>query len=177
VTVVEVSGVVVEESFPATYERAHAATVRLAHVLCGDAGVAEELAHDAWVAAYRRHERQPIRDVEPYVRRAVVNAVRSRGRRRAVEGRFLRSAGSMAPSGDAGASAVGRVDDRAALAPLLQQLPERMRTCIALRFAADLSVAETAEVMGVSEGTVKSTTSKALARLRVLWREAGGLDG
>lgn len=47
----------------------------MALALCSDRAVAEELAHDAWVAAYRRHQCQPIEDVVPYVHRAVVNGL------------------------------------------------------------------------------------------------------
>lgn len=152
------------DRFAAAYQLAHDRTVRVAIGLCGDRAVAEELAHDAWVAAYRRHLRQPIEDVVPYVHRAVVNAVRSRGRRRVLEVAHVRSLRAV-PVADHSEGAA----DRMVLVPLLQQLPGRMRVAVVLRVIADLSVEQTADVMGVSQGAVKSATSRGLARLRQLY--------
>jgi RNA polymerase sigma factor (sigma-70 family) len=50
----------------------------------------------------------------------------------------------------------------------LAQLPDRQREVLVLRFYGDLSVAQTAAATGASEGTVKSHTSRALARMREL---------
>jgi RNA polymerase sigma factor (sigma-70 family) len=58
------------------------------------------------------------------------------------------------------------VVDRAALRQALAALPGRQREVMVLRFFADLSVAETAATLRMSEGTVKTHTSRAVARLR-----------
>jgi RNA polymerase sigma factor (sigma-70 family) len=59
------------------------------------------------------------------------------------------------------------VADRAAVLQALQGLPSRMREAVVLRHVGDLSEAATADVMGVSVGSVKSFTSQGRARLRV----------
>lgn len=58
------------------------------------------------------------------------------------------------------------VDERLTLLDALAELPPRMRATLMLRFWDDLSVRDTAHVLGCTEGTVKSTTSKALGHLR-----------
>jgi RNA polymerase sigma factor (sigma-70 family) len=66
----------------------------------------------------------------------------------------------------AGRDAAADLDLHDALWTALSTLPKRQRAMVVLRFYEDLSEAETAQVMGVSVGTVKSTTSRALAKLR-----------
>ena len=66
------------------------------------------------------------------------------------------------------------VDLRDALVRLLLRLPPRQRAVIMLRYWEQFSAAEAAEVLGCSEGTVKSAASKGLRRLREL---AGGWPG
>jgi len=56
---------------------------------------------------------------------------------------------------------------------MVQALPSRQRAAVALRFYADLSVIETAEVMGCSVGSVKTHTARALAKLRAALADAG----
>ncbi len=58
--------------------------------------------------------------------------------------------------------------DRAEMVWAVRGLPDRQREVIVLRFFLDLSVGETARLLGFSEGTVKSHTDRALKRLREL---------
>ena len=60
-----------------------------------------------------------------------------------------------------------RVGQRCCVIQALAELPAGQRQVVVLRFLADLSVAETAQVLGISTGTVKSYTSRALSALRV----------
>lgn len=64
-----------------------------------------------------------------------------------------------------------RVDDQAVLAAALCELPPRQRAVVVLRYFDDLSEADTAAVLGCAVGTVKSSTSRALTRLRELLGE------
>lgn len=150
--------------FAAVFSVYHQRTVQFAFLLCGDRDVAEEVVADAWVGVYRRLERGTITDIGPYLRRAVVNKLRSRARRQLLIRReALRR--SALPAADA-------MDDEVAAQMVvlraLARVPLRMRTAVVLRYYEDLSVAETAAVMGIAEGTVKSSVAKGLDRLRLL---------
>jgi RNA polymerase sigma factor (sigma-70 family) len=71
-----------------------------------------------------------------------------------------------------------RIAERSVLWPALQALPPRTRAVIVLRYWLDLSEWDTASVLGCSVGTVKSTASRGLARLRELIPSAvDSLDG
>lgn len=150
--------------FDATYLRLHDRTVRLAWLLTGDGEAAREVAHDAWANTYRRHRRRPVDDLGPYVMRAVVNRANSLRRRGVLERAYLRTVGRDGVVADGGVldGAPAEVDRRMALADCLQRLPRRMRTAVVLRYYLDLSVADTAGLMGVSQGTVKSSVSRGL---------------
>jgi RNA polymerase sigma-70 factor (sigma-E family) len=143
--------------------------VRLAAGLAGDAGAAEEIVQDAFAALLGR--RGYLRDpaaAHAYLRRVVVN--KARAHRRARRWRTQVAAalpGSREPADDRDVDA--HLDMLAALA----RLPWGKRACLLLRYYTDLSEAETAEVLGVSAGTVKSQTSKGLRQLAVVIDRAG----
>ena len=67
--------------------------------------------------------------------------------------------------------------DSAALLAALRRLPDRDRQIIGYRFFAGLSESETAEALGAAVGTVKSRTSRALARLRDDSLASGWMEG
>lgn len=137
--------------------------VRTAYVLTGDHARAEDLVQTALVRTYRAWNRIERRDVpELYARRIVINLHASWWRR--VSHRSERTTASIPDVAEPdGTEAVDRRDQvwRAVLT-----LPPRMRAIIVLRFLEDLKETETAEVLGCSLGTVKSQTSRALAKLR-----------
>lgn len=67
----------------------------------------------------------------------------------------------------------GHVNERLLLVSALRLLPVRQRTAVVLRYLGDLSVEDTAEVMGCSPGTVKSQTARAIAALRKSFADVG----
>ena len=132
------------EALEVLYERHYAERVRLAFALTDDWGLAEELAQETFVRAWRSWAN--IRDphaAPAYLRTIVVNLARSSLRRR------LREYGAWRDTGESRSADPG----------------------VVLRFYLDLSEADTAAALGVSVGTVKSQTAKALQRLEQLLTE------
>ena len=147
------------------YQRYYAELVRLAFSLTGDWGTAEELAQETFVRAWRSWGNIRDQQAAPaYLRATLVNLARKALRHRSRERPAWPDVGDPRPA-DPGAS----IDMLRALA----RLPVRKRACVVLRFYFDLSEAETAAVLGVSVGTVKSQTAKALRRLGQLLAEPG----
>lgn len=142
----------------------HDAALRLAYLLCGDPHRAEDAVADAFVKVFRRWGRGRVDNPGAYVRRSVVNEVNSRFRRLALE----RREASKRSGDDRGARGLQeQAADSDELFAALRLLPDRQRTAIVLRFYEDLSEREAAEAMAVSVGTVKSSVSRGLAKLRV----------
>lgn len=156
-----------DEDFTAFVVAKSARLVRMARMLCGDAALAEDLVQTALEKAYLRWHQIELGDPLAYVRRAVVNQHLSWLRRRPWRERHV---GDPA-DGDAGATSY--VDDpaygvqrRVALEAALATLTRRERSVVVLRYVEDLNEADTAALLGVAIGTVKSTSSRALGKLR-----------
>jgi RNA polymerase sigma factor (sigma-70 family) len=152
-------------AFESLVEEHQAIAFRTAFVITGSAADAEEAAQEAFVRAWlalRRFRRGA--EFRPWLLAIVANEARNRVRnRRRREGLAERAAHELswqAPAAAAPDPCDGRL--RAALA----SLPERDRSVIACRFVLDLGEAETAAVLGIARGTVKSRTARALERLR-----------
>ena len=162
---------VATDEFADLYAASHPEALRLAYLLCGDRHRAEDAGADAFVKVYRALGRGGIRQPRAYVRRAVVNEVNSRFRRLALERRE-----ASKRSGDARGARdpEDQVVDNDAVFAALRTLPVRQRTAVVLRYYSDMSEAEAAEVMGVSVGTVKSSTSRGLERLRWVLAKVDG---
>jgi len=134
---------------------------RTAYLLTGDWGLAEDLVQTALTRSWPAWGRIRHADPEGYVRKVLVNTHASWWRRKwrgEVPTQVLPDA--VGPDGSAG------LLERPALHAALLRLPPRQRAVVVLRFHEDLSEAATAEALGISAGTVKSTSSKALAALR-----------
>ena len=138
------------------------ALLRTAYVLTGSRADAEDLLQTALAKTYLAWDRIREREaVDGYVRRVMVNTQTSWWRRRKVDEHPT----DLLPERP-GRDATADLDLHDALWTALSTLPRRQRAMVVLRYYEDLSEAETARVLGVSVGTVKSTTSRALAKLR-----------
>lgn len=141
-----------------------AALGRTAWLLTGDVHRAEELVQLALVRTYVAWPRAVATQPMAYARRVMANARVDSWRRSRREA--LYSPDEM-PEG-AAASDVAAVEDRDELVRALAQLSPKLRRVIVLRYMVGLSEREVAADLGVSLGTVKSQSSKGLARLRAI---------
>jgi len=137
--------------------------VGTAYVLTGDHARAEDLVQTALVRTYRAWGRIRRQDVpEVYARRVVVNLHASWWRRAAH--RSERPV-ELVPEGRVEDGTAGVVE-RDLIWRAVLTLPPRMRAIVVLRYLEELKETETAEILGCSVGTVKSQSSRALAKLR-----------
>ncbi|MEU8192611.1 RNA polymerase sigma factor [Microbispora amethystogenes] len=138
--------------------------------LLGAGDEAEDVVQDAFVRAFR-HLRSFRRDASfrPWFLRIVANVThdltRSRGRRSDLAVRLEREPYTPDGPDDPESAAVG-ADGRSRLYEAVRRLPDGEREAVVCRYFLQLSEAETAEVLGVRLGTVKSRTFRALRRLR-----------
>ena len=147
------------------YAEQWAPLVRLGALLVDDVGAAEDVVQDAFVSLYRRQD--SLRNgyaASAYLRSAVVNGCRSALRHRGVVRRTMHLVAT--PSDGADRARFEAVTDDAQLMSALRQLPHQMREVLVLRHWGALTEAEIAESLGIPAGTVKSTSSRALSRLR-----------
>lgn len=136
------------------------ALARTAYLLTGDAHLAEDLVQTALFKAARAWHRIEG-DPEPYVRRILYNQNVSWWRRRKLKESALGTYDDAAPP-------AADSDLRLSLEAALARLTERQRAILVLRFFEDLTEVQTAAALGITAGTVKSTTRAALARLRTV---------
>ena len=151
--------VALEQLYDAHYVR----LVRLAVLLLGDAGRAEEVVQDSFVAIYRRWDELAEADVPAYLRQTVVNRSRSVLRHLAVVSKHPPHAPLPEPGAD---HDVHRHEQRRAVIDAMTRLPRRQREVLALRYYLDLSEREIAETLGISPGAVKSHASRGADALR-----------
>ena len=152
-----------ESGFAQFVEARERALQRTAWLLTGDWALAEDLVQTALVRAWPRWERILRRDdPEIYVRRVMLNTWSTWYRRK---WRGEKPAAAMPDSAAAGDLAA-EVAVRLAVRQALGSLPRRQRAVLVLRIYDDLSEAQVAEVLDCTVGTVKSTMSRALAKLR-----------
>jgi RNA polymerase sigma-70 factor (sigma-E family) len=133
--------------------------VALAAALCGSVQAGEDVVQEAYVRLFARPRRLHDPDAaEAYLRTVVLNlSRRHRGREEL----------SLLPDLADGADAVAGVQRRRDLVAALTRLPRRQREVVALRYLLDLTEQQTADALGISVGTVKSSTSRGLAALAI----------
>lgn len=140
------------------------ALIRTAYLLTGDQHRAEDLVQDALIKTYRAWSRLAGSSPDAYTRKVIYHLNVSRWRR----SRSAEIPTDQPPDGARGPDEAARSVNRLALRRALDQLPPRQRAVIVLRYFEDATETEIAEILGVSVGTVKSTASRALVKLRAV---------
>lgn len=151
------------EEFHAYVQARSRALLRTAYLLTGNRQDAEDLLQTALAKTYLAWDR--INDkgaADGYVRRVLVNTQASWWRRNRVD----EYPTAELPETDDTSDPIAASDLREVVWTALGRLPRRQRAMVVLRYYEDLTEAETAAILGVSIGTVKSTVSRALDRLR-----------
>jgi len=144
--------------------------LRSAYLIAWDFAEAEDLVQECLFRVARRWPR--VRTMEhpaAYARTVLVHLALDQAKRRSRRRAELADAATVlleTHEDDAAVRVMGRVDANADLLRALAQLPPRQRIALVLRYFEDLPEADVASVMGCSVGTVKSTTSRGLDRLR-----------
>ncbi len=131
---------------------------RAAYLMCGDATTAEDLLQEALVALASRWE--SVEHPDAFVRRVIYRQRVSLWRRTRRE-----VVAAELPERPVTDGADERARDQE-VHDALRALPPRQRAALVLRYFEDLSEAQTAEVMGIRVGTVKSLSHQAVARMR-----------
>jgi RNA polymerase sigma-70 factor (sigma-E family) len=155
-----------DTDFAAYLAARQASLLRTAYLLTGNRHDAEDLTQTAFAKLYLAWDK--VRDqgsIDGYVRRILVNEHNSLWRRAwkrrehpQDDALLARGAGAVIDEYDEGRGS--------ALWDLVQTLPRKARAVVVLRYYEEMTEAETAEVLGITVGTVKSQTSRALATLR-----------
>ena len=152
-----------DHDFAAYLAARQASLLRTAYLLTGNRHDAEDLTQAAFAKLYLSWDK--VRDqgaIDGYVRRILVNENNSLWRRGWKKREY--ATGDL-PDDD---HVTDEYDEgqRAAVWDVVQTLPRKARAVVVLRYYEEMSEAETAAVLGISVGTVKSQTSRALAALR-----------
>jgi RNA polymerase sigma factor (sigma-70 family) len=161
--------------FEDMYIEHHLALLRFATVVAGDVRVAEDAVAEVFARMLNKGSWTRADDVGRYLRRCVVNEVRGRWRR---EQRRSLLWGRLAPSQRQAGRGEATVDDfapasdqRQRLLAAVAKLPLQQRMVVVLRLYEDQSEADTAKVLDVSVGTVKSSLARARVTLSRLLME------
>lgn len=152
------------------YHARRLSLVRLAVLMVDDLPTAEDIVQDVFAALHRRHgaDLSRLGDPHAYLTAGVMNRARSALRRRRTARAYRPARPALSPAAED--LALLRDGDRQ-IVDGLGRLTVRQRQVLVLRYWSDLSEEEIAIALNVSRGTVKSTASRALNRLRVILGE------
>lgn len=155
----------VEDELHRFVEGRYLALRRTAYLLCGDWHRAEDLVQGALVKVVLAARKRRVENLDAYSRQVLLRLFLE-------ENRLLwrRRERSWAEPVEVGAAGPDS-DTRIAVLSALRGLPPRQRAAVVFRYWEDRSVEETADLLGVAPGTVKSQCAKALAALRVVLRD------
>jgi RNA polymerase sigma-70 factor (sigma-E family) len=146
------------------------ALLRTAYLVAWDATEAEDLVQECLMAVARRWPRVGRMDhPHAYARRVLINLALDGAQRRTRRRQELvgdEAAALAAVPDESSARRLDAVGVRAELIEALGTLAPRQRAVLVLRYFEDLTEAQVADLLGCSVGTVKSTASRALARLQ-----------
>jgi RNA polymerase sigma-70 factor (sigma-E family) len=160
-------------AFDAFVEERRESLLRTAFLLTGDLGRAEDLVQTALFETFRRWPRLHQRtDPIGYARKTLVSRHIDSARRRSWREVPVDLSASPSPIELVGVADHDGVLDRLLIRSALLGLPPRMRAVLVLRYFDDLTEADTADLLGCSVGTVKSTAFRGLARLREVLHDA-----
>jgi RNA polymerase sigma-70 factor (sigma-E family) len=143
------------DPFSTFYRERYPSIARLAYLLTSDAGIAEDLAQDAFTEVHTRFE--SLTNPSAYLRTTVVNLSRRRHRSREREAARVRLVQPRQPVAQL------EVDE---FLDVLGRLSHDQRMLVVLRYWADWTEAEIAEALNCRRGTVKSRAARALAQMR-----------
>jgi RNA polymerase sigma-70 factor (sigma-E family) len=138
--------------------------LRAAYLMTGDTGEAEDLLQSALLRVFRRWE-AISESPTAYAFTVLMNLSRDHHRR---QHRHQTTLASESRNVSAAVDPVGRLLDRSEIVQAARRLPRAQQAVIACRYLLDFSVTETAAALDLPEGTVKSYTARALAKMREL---------
>lgn len=162
-----------DEDFTAYAQARQRHLYRTAYLLCGDRDRAQDLVQTTLVSLLRSWRRARLaQNPDAYAKKVLVRAFLAERRRLRREAELQ----AFAANGVAVSADGGRTELRLVVLQALRELPPKPRAMVVLRYWEDLSVEETAAILGCSTGNVKSQCSRSLARLRESLGEHVGLS-
>jgi RNA polymerase sigma-70 factor (sigma-E family) len=140
---------------------------RLALLMLGDRDAAQDVVQDAFLGLYRRWGKLSSADAAPaYLRTSVLNGCRTLLKRRSRPAPH-----AVEESLESAEAVLLQTEEQRAMLAVIRRLPSRQRETLVLRYYLDMTEDQAAQVMGVSRGTVKSATSRAVAAVGRMLKE------